>query len=137
MLEMDDAGTREEATMNSTNHQPSEREVHRVQSNREVVGERLARAIRDDGTLEPLNGLMLRRASAPTGLGHGVSYPSFCVIAQGSKEIVLGDNRYWYDPAHYLISTAALPIVTQITQASKERPYLGLILTLDPSLVGS
>src|SRR6266508_2215463 len=104
MLEMDDAGTREEATMNSTNHQPSEREGHRVQANREELVERLARAICDDGTLELLNGLMLRCASARTGLGHGVSYPSFCLIALGSKEIVLGDNRYWYDPAHYLIS---------------------------------
>jgi len=137
MLEMDDAGTREEATMNSTNHQPSEREVHRVQANREELVERLARAIRDDGTLEPLNGLMLRRASAPTGLGHGMSYLSFCVIAQGSKEIVLGDNRYWYDPAHYLISTAALPIASWVAEASPERPYLALVLKLDPILVGS
>jgi len=137
MLEMDDAGTREEATMNSTNHQPSEREVHRVQANREELVERLARAIRDDGTLEPLNGLMLRRASAPTGLGHGMSYLSFCVIAQGSKEIVLGDNRYWYDPAHYLIATAALPIASWVAEASPERPYLALVLKLDPILVGS
>ncbi len=123
--------------MNSTNHQPSEREVHRVQANREELVERLARAIRDDGTLEPLNGLMLRRASAPTGLGHGMSYLSFCVIAQGSKEIVLGDNRYWYDPAHYLIATAALPIASWVAEASPERPYLALVLKLDPILVGS
>ena len=31
---------------------------------------------------------------------------SFCVIAQGSKEVLLGDERYRYDPAHYLIATA-------------------------------
>jgi len=123
--------------MDSTNHQLSEREVQRAQANREELVERLARAIRHNGTAEPLNGLMLRRASAPTELGHGMSYLSFCVIAQGSKEVVLGDNRYWYDPAQYLIATATLPIATRIAEASPERPYLALVLNLDPTLVGS
>jgi hypothetical protein len=27
------------------------------------------------------------------------------VIAQGSKEVLLGDSRYRYDPAHYLLAT--------------------------------
>jgi AraC-like DNA-binding protein len=137
ILEMDDAGTREEDRMASTNHQPSEREVHRVQANREELVERLARAIRHNGTAEPLNGLMLRRASAPTGLGHGMSYLSFCVIAQGSKELLLGDSLYRYNPAHYLISTAALPIASRVVEASKERPYLAIVLKLDSTLVGS
>jgi AraC-like DNA-binding protein len=123
--------------MDSTNRRPSEREAQRVQANREELVERLAQAIRDDGTVEPLNGLLLRRASSPTGLGHGVSYPSFCVIAQGSKELLLGDNRYRYNPAHYLIATVELPIASRIAEASKERPYLGLVLKLDPTLVGS
>ena len=75
--------------------------------------------------------------SSPTELGHGVSYPALCVVAQGSKEILLGDHRYRYDPAHYLITTAALPITSRIIEASEERPYLGLVLRLDPALVGS
>jgi AraC-like DNA-binding protein len=59
------------------------------------------------------------------------------VIAQGSKEVLLGDNRYQYDPAHYLLATAELPVVSQIIKASPERPYLSLRLRLDPTLVGS
>jgi AraC-like DNA-binding protein len=66
-----------------------------------------------------------------------MSYLSFCVIAQGSKEIVLGDNRYRYDPAHYLIATATLPIATRVAEASPEHPFLGLVLNLDPTLIGS
>ena len=123
--------------MDSTNHWPSEREMQRVQASREELVERLTRAICDDGTVEPLAGLRLRRASAPTGLGHGVSFPSFCVIAQGSKELLLGDSRYRYNPAQYLISTAALPIASRVTEASPERPYLGIVLKLDPTIVGS
>ncbi len=66
-----------------------------------------------------------------------MSFPCFCVIPQGSKEVLLGDTCYRYDPAHYMIATAALPIAGRITEASKEEPYLSLILKLDPALVGS
>ena len=123
--------------MDSMTREQSEREVHRAQASHDELIERLARAVPEDGTAEPLAGLRLRRASSPTELGHGVSDPALCVIAQGSKEIRLGDNRYRYDPAHYLVATAELPIASQITEASKEHPYLGLVLTLDPTLVGS
>ena len=123
--------------MDLMNHPQSEREAHRVQASRDELVERMAQAIRQDGTVEPLEGLRLRRASSSTELGHGVSYPALCMIAQGSKEILLGDNRYRYDPAHYLITTAALPIASRITEAEEERPYLGLVLRLDPTLVGS
>ena len=68
---------------------------------------------------------------------HSVVKPSFCVIAQGSKEVLLGDSRYRYDPFHYLISTVELPRVSQILEASQERPYLSLRLELAPALVGS
>jgi AraC-like DNA-binding protein len=108
-----------------------------AQAGRDELAERIARAVREDGTVEPLEGLHLARASSPTGPMHGVSTPAFCVIAQGSKEILLGDDRYRYDPAHYLITTAALPISGRILEASEERPYLGLVLGLDPALVGS
>ena len=123
--------------MDATNRPQAAAELDGAHASRDELVERIARAIRDDGTAEPLDGLRLRRASAPTELGHGVSYPAFCVIAQGSKEILLGDHRYRYDPAHYLIATAALPIASRITEASPERPYLSLVLKLDPTLVGS
>src|SRR5215213_9452720 len=137
ITEMGDVGTSEEVTMDLMNRPKSEHEANRVQASRDELVERIAQAIREDGTVEPLEGLHLNRSSLPTELGHGVSYPAFCVIAQGSKEILLGDSRYRYDPAHYLITTAALPVAVRIIEASKERPYLGLVLRLDPTLVGS
>jgi AraC-like DNA-binding protein len=59
------------------------------------------------------------------------------VIAQGSKEVLLGDSRYRYDPAHYCLATVELPVVSQVIEASAERPYLSLRLDLDPALVGA
>jgi len=127
----------EEATMDSMNPQQVEREAHGAQANRGELVERIARAIRKDGRVEPLKGLRLHRASSPTESVHGMSGFAFCVIAQGSKEVLLGNNRYQYDPAHYLLATAELPVVSQIIEASQERPYLSLRLELDPTLVGS
>jgi AraC-like DNA-binding protein len=128
---------REEAHVHSSTHWTSADEARKTHASREELVARLAQAIHNDELMEPLEGVRLRRASAPTEIGHGVSDPSFCVIAQGSKEILLGDNRYWYDSAHYLIATTALPIASRIVEASAERPYLSIMVTLDPALISS
>lgn len=112
-------------------------EKRRAKLNREELLGRIARAILEDGTIEPVPGLRLNRASSTTEPCHGVAYPSFCVIAQGSKEIHLGEERYRYDPYHYLLATVELPVVSRIVEASPERPYLSLRLDLAPSLVAS
>ena len=109
----------------------------RAKDDREELAARIARAVPEEGTVQPLRGLYFNRVSATKGLIHGVAYPSFCVIAQGSKEIHLGDERYRYDPCRYLLATVELPVVSQIVEASPERPYLSLRLNLDPALVAS
>jgi AraC-like DNA-binding protein len=123
--------------MDLMNHPQSEREVRMAQASREELVERVARAVGEDGALEAPGGLRLLRQSSPTPKDHGVSSPAFCVIAQGSKEVLLGDDCYRYDANRYLISAAALPTASRITEASEERPYLGVVLGLDPALVGS
>jgi AraC-like DNA-binding protein len=117
--------------------QQAEREALRVQANREELVERIERAIRTDGTIQPLSGLYLSRSSLPLKPLHSVLEPSLCVIAQGSKEVLLGDSRYRYDPSQYLLATVELPRVSQVLEASKERPYLSLRLELAPTLVGA
>ena len=130
-------GMSEKVSVDLMNPRQVEREAHRAQANRGELIERIARAIREDGTAEPLRGLRLRRASSPTEPLYGMSGFAFCVVAQGSKDIFLGDTCCRYDPAHYLLATAELPVVSQVIEASQERPYLSLRLALDPALVGS
>ncbi|HZR39891.1 MAG TPA: AraC family transcriptional regulator [Ktedonobacteraceae bacterium] len=123
--------------MDEMNHQQAEREAQRLQANREELVERIRQAMYEDGTMQPLSGLHLSRTSLPTKPLHSVTSPSFCVIAQGSKEVLLGESCYRYDPLHYLLATIELPSVSQVLEASKERPYLSLRLELAPMLVGS
>ena len=123
--------------MDPMNLQQEEREANRMQANRDELLERIARAVREDGSVEPLKGVRLHRSSSPTELNLNVSDPAFAVIAQGSKELYLGKERYRYDPYHYCLGTIELPLASQIIEASRERPYLSLRLELDPILVGS
>jgi AraC-like DNA-binding protein len=58
--------------------------------------------------------------------------PSICMVAQGAKRVLLGEDTYVYDAQHYLITSVHLPTIVQIIDASRKKPYLGLRLKLDP-----
>lgn len=129
---MNAAKLREKPELDFINDPQVKREADRVQANRDELVERISQAISTDGTIEPLKGLHLNRRSSPVNPCHGVTIPAFCVIAQGSKEVLLGDDRYQYDPMHYLLATIELPIVSQILEASRAQPYLSLRLASRP-----
>lgn len=105
--------------------------------NRLELRERIAAALPREGTAEPLDGLHLFRVHQPTERIYGVSNLSLCVIAQGAKEILLGERKYRYDPHHYLLATVELPITGCVVHASPHEPYLSLRLDLDASTVAS
>ena len=117
--------------------QPVNRTALRADAEREELVERLSQAVRADGTIQPLPGLYLSRASTPLERLHSLVKPSLCVIAQGSKEVLLGERRYRYDPAHYLLATVELPWVSQVLEATPERPYLSVRVELAPALVSA
>lgn len=76
--------------------------------------------------------LLLFRREEPTGLIRVMYEPSICLIAQGAKRVLLGDDTFVYDAHHYLITSVHLPTMVQIIQASREKPCLGLRLRLNP-----
>ena len=123
--------------MRNMKNATSERETRRMRADQEELAERIARATPHEGTVEVQPGLHFRRCSRPTERLYSFTKPSFCVIAQGSKELVVGDDHFRYDPAHYMISTVELPMIGRVVEASPERPYLGFWLALDPSVVTS
>ena len=112
-------------------------ERERLEAGRDELLEWTSGAIREDGTVDLPEGLQLFRAGSTTELTHGISYPALCLIVQGSKEVVLGSDRYRYDANHYLITAAALPIESRFTEASAECPCLGVVIRLEPAVVGS
>jgi AraC-like DNA-binding protein len=110
-------------------------DLERMRMSRDELAERIARHVEENSSVEAAPGLFLYRFSSPTGPRYGVTEPSFCVIAQGSKEVLLGKERYRYDASHYLLVSAELPVAGHIIDASKEQPYLAVRLVLDPAVV--
>jgi AraC-like DNA-binding protein len=81
-------------------------------------------------------GVHVTRASRPdTELVHAVAKPSLCVIAQGAKIVMLGQEVYEYDASRMLIFSVDLPVTGQVTRASHSEPYLSFKLDIDPHKV--
>ena len=87
----------------------------------EALGKNIAR-LTDKGELHTtaIPGLALFRREEPTEPISGMYEPSICLVAQGAKRVLLGDDTYIYDPHHYLITSVHLPTVVQIIEASGE-----------------
>src|SRR6266545_5720833 len=93
-----------------------ERNLDRARASTDELAERIARHVAEDGSVEAAPGLFLYRFSSPTGPRYGVTEPSFCVIAQGSKEVLLGKERYRYDDGHYLLVSIGLPVAGHVIE---------------------
>jgi AraC-like DNA-binding protein len=91
-----------------------------------------------DGVHEtPIPRMALFRASQPTQPIHGVQEPSLCLIAQGRKQVMLGEQVYLYDASSCLIVSVDVPVVGQVIEATPDAPYLCLRLDLDAQALAS
>ncbi|QFY76079.1 AraC family transcriptional regulator [Priestia megaterium] len=79
--------------------------------------------------------LFLIRESIITEPISRVNEPSFCIILQGEKEVLLGEERFLYGPGHYIVASVDLPVTGQVIKASAESPYLAFKLEFTSSQV--
>ena len=97
----------------------------------------MERQATEDGAYDTaVPALRLSRFSAPSDLVALVYEPSLCVVAQGVKEVLLGDETYRLEPAQLLLVSVDLPVTARVVEASRGRPYLAVRLALDPAVVG-
>lgn len=115
----------------------TKRDEQRLRMDREELVERIARAMPEDGALEVFPGCFLARSSARLESMSCLHQPAFCFVAQGRKRALLGDEVFVYDPGNYLIYTVDLPLTFQVDEASSDKPYLGMRMDLDPTLVAA
>ena len=102
---------------------------------RELLAELAHRIASYMGTAEnratDIPGLTLHRRIAPTSPCSMTYQPGITVLAQGSKRVELGRTTFLFGESRYLLTSADLPIVSQILQASEEAPCLAISLKLD------
>lgn len=85
----------------------------------------------------PIPRLQIIRVSAPTEPMIAPYEPALCIVAQGEKQAILGDETLRYDPATFLVVSADVPVICHITRASAAAPYLCLKLDLDLAALGA
>ncbi len=79
----------------------------------------------------PVPGLFFFRYNSPTEPRFGMYEPSICLVAQGAKKVHLENETFIYDANNYLLASVHLPTTYQVISASKEEPFLGLVLKFD------
>ncbi len=109
-----------------------------IESRRAALAEAIERFTVHDGIHPtPIEALRFSRLSAPAGPMGALQEPALCIIVQGRKQTLLGDEVYEYDASRYLVASVDLPIAGCVVEASAERPYLGLVLKLPPAEIAA
>lgn len=109
----------------------------RFEANQQELVERLAALTVIEGENSVFDGLQCFRWSNPTQPKHGMYSPSMCAIAQGAKEVTFGEERLRYDPNNYLLTSLDVPVISQVVEATPEKPYLGFKIEFDPTIIAS
>jgi AraC-like DNA-binding protein len=63
---------------------------------------------------------------------HALRVSSLCIVPQGAKTVIVGDEVFEYDASRMIVFSVALPVAAQVTRASQSEPYLSIRLDLDP-----
>lgn len=74
----------------------------------------------------------IRVSRTHSELVHALQRPALCIVAQGAKSVLLGQEVYEYDASRMLVYSVDLPVAGQVTRASHAEPYLCFKLDLDP-----
>ncbi|WP_175821230.1 AraC family transcriptional regulator [Burkholderia sp. BCC0419] len=97
----------------------------------------MARHVSTDGFLAtPIERMTLVRSSTVTMPMPNVYRPQLCLVAQGRKEVTLGDRVLKYAPGRYGVVTYDLPATGRVVDATPDKPYLCMYLDFDPVMLG-
>ncbi|MFB8342855.1 AraC family transcriptional regulator [Brucella cytisi] len=101
------------------------------------IAARITKYVSKDGfTGTPLERVTLVRSSTVTMPMPNVYRPQLCLVAQGQKEVTLGERVFRYAPGRYGVVTYDLPATGHVVEATPDKPYLCLYLDFDPVMLG-
>ncbi|WDZ50063.1 AraC family transcriptional regulator [Acinetobacter vivianii] len=71
----------------------------------------------------------------PTDSAHCIYNLGIGIILQGQKQVVIGDQVYQCSEGQSMLTTIDLPVTSHIVQASRQKPFLAVLLLLDLQMV--
>ena len=77
----------------------------------------------------------IRLSSTNAELTHAVVRPAMCIVAQGAKSVMVGDDVFEYAASQIAVYSVDVPVAAQVMRASHAEPYLTLKIDLDPQKV--
>lgn len=75
------------------------------------------------------------RHDEPTALSPCIYEPSVALILQGKKKVLYGDTELEYGPGSLLLTTLDVPVMSAVTEATRDRPYISLFLRLNMAVM--
>lgn len=100
-----------------------------------AFGAAISRAVDRFGSPAELGPIRAYRADARSPPESGTLAPVLCAVAQGRKEVVLGQERHVYGAGEYLLNSTPLPAMGRTLVASRAQPCLWLSIRLESALV--
>ncbi|SEH10633.1 transcriptional regulator, AraC family [Sphingopyxis sp. YR583] len=83
----------------------------------------------------PVPRLVVATQCAPTSGVATVYEPVTCLILQGTKQVVIGDQVLRYDASSYFVASLDLPAVGRVVEATADKPYVAAALRLDRAVL--
>jgi AraC-like DNA-binding protein len=77
----------------------------------------------------------IRLSSTNRELTHAVMRSAVCIVAQGAKSVMIGEDVFEYEASQIAVYSVDVPVAAQVTRASHAEPYLNLKIDLDPHRV--
>ncbi len=105
--------------------------LYRVSSLLDQLGLRQGALFHED------SGTHLLRHEAPTGQSATVYRPLLCLILQGAKDVGTNAKTITVSAGQSLVVSHALPVLSRITEAAPDMPYVALVFPLDLDLLRS
>ncbi len=88
-------------------------------------------AKRDGLATTPVPGLRIMSLEAPASDLHSVYRPLICLILQGAKRSIIGNEERLFSAGQSVIVSADMPVVGRVVQASQSEPYLAVSIELE------
>jgi AraC-like DNA-binding protein len=84
-----------------------------------------------------IDGLAIVRSDHPKPPSHMIARPAMCIVAQGAKWAIFGDNKLVYRAGQALVIGVETPSIGRVVEASPAEPCLVLAFELDLAIVRS
>jgi AraC-like DNA-binding protein len=101
----------------------------------ELAGRVAGHAPAEGDNATPIPELVLYRRSVVSACTSAAYQPSLVLFLQGEKRINLGKSTLVCDASNFLLTSIDLPVLSQVTVATREQPILLLLLKLEMPLV--